>query len=248
MTKLFFKLKIFIYNYFYWNNTYFYPYKFDNLATRANLSFLNNENFIHYNNTSVQFTGRDYRFYFRLHQALWCAENSLNKNGVFVELGTGRGYIFSAISELVQKRKIVKDIFLFDTFLPFKVDVNTGEQNNKQIRSVFYANDYISVKEKFSKYEFVNVIQGRCPEILTKYFRSETSITISFLHIDLNYHEAEIESLIHLWNFFEKGTIILLDDYANPHRQLQNQAFDEFFYQRGYTILTTGSGQGIVLI
>ena len=73
-------------------------------------------------------------------------------------------------------------------------------------------------------------------------------MVMSVLHIDLNYHEAEIESLIHLWNFFEKGTIILLDDYANPHRNLQNQAFNEFFSQRVHAILTTGSGQGIVLM
>jgi hypothetical protein len=234
------------YRILYKNNPLLYPFKFDNIATRNNMSFINGRDFERYHSKSIEFSGRDYRFYLRVHQALWCASVTKNVDGDFVELGTGRGYIFAAVCEYLRTEKINKSVYLFDTFLPYKTSKDTGEQKKGQKKSGFYAENYDVVNKKFSEFDFVILVQGKCPEILDKIYGGNNR-KISFLHVDLNFHEVELTSLKLLWPYLSDSAIILLDDYANPGREIQYEAHNHFFDEKSLKILTTATGQGIVI-
>jgi O-methyltransferase len=236
-----------IYNFIFSNNPIFYKHKFDGISTRANLGFLEEVNFKQYSEEAAAFVGRDYKFYLRLHQVLWCAATAKNVKGDFVELGTGRGYLFSAVASYSLNNELRKDIYLFDTFLPYKTDKSTGEQKEGQYISSFYAENYESIARKFGKYNFVHLIKGRCPESLSEVYGNGRR-AISFLHVDLNFHEAEISSLDYLWPYITLGAIILLDDYANPGRELQQQKHKKYFESKGLEVLTTATGQGLILV
>ena len=227
------------------DNPLLYPYKFDNISTKNNLSFIHSHDFLRYHSKSIEFGGRDYRFYLRVHQILWCASVSKNVVGDFVELGTGRGYLFAAVCEYLKVNNINKSVYLYDTFIPYKTNKITGNQEDKFKRSDFYAECYESTRDKFSEYKFVTLVQGKCPESLRGIYESEHH-RISLLHVDLNYHIAEIQSLQFLWRNISKGAVIILDDYANPGREKQYEAYEDFFKNKGLCILTTASGQGIV--
>jgi hypothetical protein len=232
---------------FYQNNPMFYKANFDGLATNANLSFLDDKLFNKCYQQSVFNGGRDYRFYLRVHQALWCAQVASNIEGNYVELGTGRGFIFGAVAKYIEIKKINKKIVLFDTFLPYKTDPINGNQINGTKKSEFYASCYEDVREKFAEFKFVELVSGLCPESIVEYYSRNWNQKISFLHVDLNFFQAEISSLKVLWPYIQNGACILLDDYANNGRESQNKAFNDFFSEFGIPVLTTASGQGIVI-
>lgn len=228
------------------NNILLYPYKFDNLATKNNLSFIHSSDFVRYHSKSLEYGGRDYRFYLRVHQILWCASVSKSLVGDFVELGTGRGYLFAAVCEYLKDNKINKSVYLYDTYIPYKTDKTTGKQENKFKLSEFYAESFEATRNKFSEYDFVTLVQGTCPDSLRGIYEKENRL-ISLLHIDLNYHEVEIQSLEYLWSNICSGAMIILDDYANPGREKQYEAHEDFFKSKGLMILTTATGQGIIV-
>lgn len=225
----------------------FYPLKFDNFASRCNFGFLSEKEFLLYYAKSIEFGGRDYKFYLRVHQDLWCAGVASSIEGDYVELGTGKGFIFAAVCEYMKKTRINKCVFLFDTFLPYKTDMNTGAQIKGRRKSKFYANDYDEVAGRFNEFDFVTHVQGKCPDSLLNLYDKSSNRKIAFLHVDLNYHQVEIDSLTLLWPKLTSGAVILLDDYANPGRDLQYEAFTKFFTDLNTSILTTGSGQGIII-
>ena len=231
----------------YSNNPIFYEHRFDNIACNANFSFLENDLFIECYQRAVKNAGRDYRFYLRVHQALWCAEMTAGLEGDFIELGTGRGYIFGAVTEYLRKVCVEKKIYMFDTFLPYKTDILTGEQLSTAVRSDYYADSYESVAESFKYYQYCTLVKGRCPQIIEEYVEGNTIKKVAFLHVDLNYDKVEIASLEILWPIVTEGGIVLLDDYANMGRQSQNSALNHFFEKRRLPILTTATGQGIVV-
>lgn len=187
---------------------------------------------------AVKKIGFDPRFLFRSHQALWCYKAS-PKGGVVVELGTGKGFIMQQILSSYP----MAEIYLVDTFNPNKVDIY-GRLTSKKSR--FYCDDLEDVKNTFSLYPNVEIIQGFCPDVLTA-GSIDLSRGISFLHVDLNSADAEIASLSALQSYFKSGCIILLDDFANQGRELQTQAFNEFFTSRDKPILTLAAGQGLVV-
>ena len=68
---------------------------------------------------------------------------------------------------------------------------------------------------------------------------------VAFLHIDLNNPAAEVSALRHFWPKVVEGGIIVLDDYAQVASQ--NQAMNVLAAEIGFSILTTGTGQGIIV-
>ena len=95
----------------------------------------------------------------------------------------------------------------------------------------------------FSEFSNVNVIEGLLPETLIKL----TSNAIAFLHIDLNHAEPEVATLKELWPKITDGGIIILDDYAWLGREKQYIAMNKLAKELGFSILTTPTGQGIII-
>jgi hypothetical protein len=89
----------------------------------------------------------------------------------------------------------------------------------------------------------VKLIRGLLPASLGKVALP----SISFLHIDLNSPEVEIETLKTLWPNILCGGVILIDDYAYAGYEYTYQLFNSFATEFGVSILTTASGQGIII-
>ena len=70
---------------------------------------------------------------------------------------------------------------------------------------------------------------------------------IGFLHIDLNAPEIETQCLKILWDKILPGGVILIDDYAYTGFEYTNTLFNKFVQEIGVSILTTASGQGIIV-
>ena len=238
-------------------NVYFRLLKFsklkylDNLFTLNNTPFLN-DNFLKIYNKAVENTIKkniDPKFYFRMHQLIWAFETikSKYKNFSIVELGTGKGLMMYGLSQVVKKSSTNTKIFMFDTFLPYKTNKKTGEQKIGSKESPFYSNSYEQVKKTFKTFDFVNIKKGKCPQILFDNIDAFQRIPIGLIHVDLNYHIAELESIDFLYKFFADVCIIVLDDYANLGRDEQAFFHEKYFKGKGLSILTTASGQGIVI-
>ena len=67
------------------------------------------------------------------------------------------------------------------------------------------------------------------------------------LHIDLNYYKPEVFGLRHFWDRIPVGGVVLLDDYAFRGRREQYDAMNEVAREFGVSILSTASGQGIII-
>ena len=221
----------------------------DQMATNQNINALYEKNFNFAYERGIESAGKDLRIRFRTHQAIWCAMLAVHIDGDFVELGTGKGFTFSAILKYLEffNSESKKRIFLFDTFLPVKPDQKSGKQilSEKYQVATAYADGIEAVQRNFAEWPNVSLIEGVLPDSASEYICEASKI--AFLHVDLNHYLAEIACLKLFFPLLSDGAVILLDDYANVGRERQWQAFSEFFNEKGLHILTTASGQGIVI-
>ena len=232
----------------------FYPRKkkflhnFDGMASNHIFSFLSDPDFQYALNKAKNAGGRDYNINLRIHQAIWCANlaNNTLKGSTFVEIGTGRGYIVSAIlgnfERLNPSAHLDHKFFLFDSFMPYQTDL-IGHQDSSLGISPNYAESYEKVVLNFSAYPNVNLVKGKLPKSLDEFSLNN----IGFLHIDLNAPEIEIKCLEKLWNQILPGGIILIDDYAYQGFQHTNKLFNDIAKRLKFNILTTATGQGIAI-
>lgn len=230
-----------------WDTVRLWRYSTSMLATKHNVSFMEGDDFNRAYEASVRAAKRDHwnaGMHFRVHQAIWCARHGLNIGGNFVELGTGRGIIFTAIlTSIADWESRSTQVFLFDTFSSSAMDFETGFQDSTKGTSPVYAESYESTKSSFKGWSRVNLVQGLLPHSLTQIDVGE----IGFLHIDLNSHVVESECLKHLWPRLRKGAVVLLDDYAHVNSERQYVAINETAQHLGVSVLTLASGQGIIV-
>lgn len=225
-----------------------YKFESDGMATNHITDFTQTSVFQSSYNRACEFAGEDFQIPWRVHQAMFGAKYALSLgNGmIFVELGTGRGFVMSAIQEFLLESTDVTEYpetYCFDTFSPYSVD-SDGNQNSSNGTNDRYASDYSSVVKNFSRWKNVTLIKGELPQSLNQLQNK----TISFLHIDLNSPFVEIECLKILWSKLSPGCFILLDDYANDAFRRSYTLFETFFESKNLSILTTPSGQGIVIL
>ena len=139
----------------------------DQMASNQNMSALETEAFNKAYLRGVKAAGRDINIKLRTHQAIWCSLSALNVEGDFVELGTGKGFTFSAVMEYLTifGYQNNKNVFLFDTFLPVKPDRITGKQvvpKDFKIATA-YANGVREVQDNFKEWPNVKLITGILP-------------------------------------------------------------------------------------
>ena len=214
------------------------------MATSAIPSFLNRPDFI-----SAYFRMRvasravvDPGLQWRVHQAMWCAANCMETEGDFVECGTGKGLMMSAVLDsLPNWGTSEKRLLLFDTFSPFGIDPSSGKNLEEFGLRGTYASDIEDVAANFSEWKRIELIKGFLPGTL----HQGKIEKIAFLHVDLNHAPAEIAVVRELWPKIQRGGMMLLDDYAQVSEQ--NNAMNELSRELSFIILTTGTGQGIVV-
>ena len=222
------------------------PFLFDadGMATIAIPSFLSNPEFL-----SAYFRMRiasravvDPGLQWRVHQAMWCATNSMKIDGDFVECGTGKGLMMSAVLDsLPSWNTSTKRMLLFDTFSPYGINPSSGMNSVEHGLRGTYASNIEDVAENFSEWQRVELIEGFLPETLPQ----GNIEKIALLHIDLNHAPAEVAVVRVLWPKIQLGGIMLLDDYAQV--QQQNDAMNQLAKELSFEILTLASGQGIVI-
>jgi len=224
-----------------------YRHAFDGMATAHNLSFLSDPRFKAASQRAIKAGGFNYDIPLRLHQAIWCADKaiSLPADSIFVELGTGKGYVMSGILGSFEFLKIdmkERGVFLFDTFEAHATDFKS-EQSESLGRNIYYAESFKSVEENFSHYKNVRLVRGKLPRTL-EVIKHER---IAFLHIDLNAPEIEVDCLKILWERIIPGGVVLIDDFAYNGFEYTTKLFNEIASEIGVSILTTASGQGIIV-
>lgn len=209
----------------------------DGIATRHNDGFHDTPAFRKAYARAVDAAGADFGIPYRVHQALWCARTASSVGGAFVELGTGRGFIMSAIMEDTQTRR---PVHLFDTFLPAYPRLS-GEQIGPA--SPYYAASFDRTRANFAEWPNVTLHQGDAFKTLPAAHLGD----VAFLHVDMNHPDPEVFGIRTLWPKMPKGAVMLLDDYAHADHHVQYCAINALADELGFSVLSTPTGQGIVV-
>ncbi len=220
-----------------------YHHRFDGMATRHNDGFRHDPRFRRAYDRAVAASGWDYGIPYRVHQALWCSRQAQKIEGDFVELGTGRGFIMSAVlADFPDWNLGSRVLHLCDTFEKTLPD-DQGKQTSAGVLSPFYARSIDEIKTNFSEWKRVHIHQGNVFDTLPRL----DDIRIAFLHIDMNFYEPEVYGLRLLWDGIPRGGVVLLDDYAYQSHEQQYRAMNELGAKAGFDILSTATGQGIII-
>lgn len=222
-------------------------YNSDNLSTVNRYNFMESPEFLAAKNEAEGRWGvpnevRDISW--RLHVMLWAfgvaMKNPLSKNAIFIECGTGRGYMAAAVSKYFKLSEKFPPFYLIDTF---SSDLILDFENSKTSPAAFaYSNGDEEVREYFSKYNNVIILKGFIPDILSELPRSP----ICFLHVDLNNAAAELAALEQLVSQFISGAIIIFDDYGGPGGEEQALCHEQFAKKYNKHLLILPTGQAII--
>ena len=211
----------------------------DGFISRHHFDFLASENFIAKINNSSNYIpalGQEKlrNISYRAHIVNWAANQCLDIDGDFLELGTWYGILSKNICEQFDLAQHGKELYLMDTW---------GDPNRQIHPDPHYQSDiYSEVANRFQTYSFVKLIRGWVPDDMNL-IQSEK---ISFLMIDLNSHEPEKAALAYFWPKLSKGGILYLDDYGHPFPKLRS-VVDSFFESRPETILHFANGVALII-
>jgi hypothetical protein len=210
----------------------------DWVTTPHNISWFDDELFRECYQQAVDTAGWDYRIPWRVHQLLWCLASTQRIIGDIVELGTGRGFMMAAAARFELATGSSRKIHLFDLFV--KPDIS-GEGD--ATHAPYYADSPEQVAGAFASWKNVCLHVGDVRETVA----AADLERVSFVHVDLNNPMLERECLDVLWPSLSKGSMLLLDDYANKGHEDTFIVMNRYFAGRGHRVLTTPAGQGIVV-
>ncbi|MFM9872466.1 MAG: TylF/MycF/NovP-related O-methyltransferase [Fimbriimonadaceae bacterium] len=222
-------------------------YDQDGLRTKHNHDFVYDPRFVAAYERGLKATGKDYRFHWRVHVALWAAEMAAKVPGDFVECGVNKGFMSSAMMQLLDWNSMDRMFWLLDTFdgiderflseeekASGRMGMNDGE---------FYVKGVELVRENFSEWERVEIVVGAVPETLPKVKAEQ----VAFLHLDMNCAPPEVAALEHFWPLLSPGGVVLMDDYTYSGYEVQHKSLRECAARLGTPILGLPTGQGVVI-
>ena len=216
-------------------------YSADIISTDASTNFMNDELFIRAYNEVKKTDTRGYLgsqdIRWRIHTIVWAAKVAENIEGDFVDCGGGFGYFMSSIYEYLNFSSLDKTYYMFDSFSG--QDTRYGDINHFES----FGDWYQDVLNNHGNKQNLKILKGYLPEKLN----DVTIDKISFLSVDLNSVNPEIDCLNILWDKISKGGIIILDDYGFPGCSNQREAHDTFFKSKNRLVYTCPTGQGIVI-
>ena len=226
-------------------------YNQDGLTSIHNHDFMQDEGFCAAYNRGVKAVGVDYHWHWRVHIGLWAAKSASHLPGDFVECGVNAGFMSSSIMYALNWDALGKTFYLLDTFRGIHKDQVSQEEiqegilytNAKLLANKFYVTSSKRVRENFSQWTDIQIIEGVIPDTLTQINSSQ----IAFIHIDLNCAPPEVAALEYLWPKMVPGGIVLLDDYAYSKYHHQKSAMDCLASKLGCAIASLPTGQGLIL-
>ena len=222
-------------------------YSSDGLVTIHTCDFRADPEFQRTKALATSLTGFRYEVDWRLHTALWVAEQCSTLDGDFVECGVDIGFLSAAIVHHLDFGRLDKTFFLVDTFSGIPIDLVTEEERriNPHVNMPnHFSGTFERTSETFRESQNVKVIQGRVPETLEQLQLDR----VAYVSLDMNNAYSEAKSAEYLWDRLVPGGMILLDDYCrNVTYVAQRKALDEFARARGVGVLAMATGQGLVV-
>lgn len=171
------------------------------------------------------------------------AEHVKKLEGDFVECGVYKGGYSMAVMDYINFPELNKQFWLFDTYEGLALDHLTEKEKASGLYEQYshYESCYDWVKEIFKDLP-ATVVKGTVPETLFQC----TSDKISYLSIDMNCVEPEIDAVNYFWDKLVSGAVVILDDYGFKLHIEQKKAFDKFAREKNVPILQLPTGQGII--
>lgn len=145
------------------------------------------------------------------------------------------------ILEYVDLEHSGKSFFLFDTFKGLAESHLTDGERSRDLYA--YTDCLDEVRRTFSPFRCVDIVPGTVPETLS----NRTIDRVAFLSIDMNCVMPEIAAAEHFWPKLASGAVMVLDDYGWEKHIAQKQAFDKFAQERGISVLSLPTGQGLMI-
>ncbi len=185
----------------------------------------------------------------RAHVAASIASQVKELGSTFVECGVNIGILSGSILKLLEKTGYGKldKFLLFDTFtnIPEEQFDEKIEPLGRWHNTNNYTEDiYEYVKGQFAKYDFVDVIQGKVPDVLEKY---KDVKDVAYLSLDMNVVFPEKAAIEFFWDKMVTGGVVLLDDYGYINHDPQQDYFDEFCRKRNCVPIQIPTGQAIII-
>lgn len=225
-------------------------YKGDRLATDHGAEFLNDPEFKFAYARGVE-AARDYKWEWRVHVALWVARQAIRLPGSFVECGTNRGFMASAIMRDLNWDSRQKNFYLCDTWEGIDerqltdAEIRAGAQkdNARRLADGTYTTDFGAVAKNFSEWSRVKMVRGPVPETL----RTIPAALVAFLHLDMNCAAPEVAALKFFWPRMTFGGFVLADDYCYAGYEVQGAALRDAARELGVSWLALPTGQGLLI-
>lgn len=220
-----------------------YPFHFDSVAVGNNTDFMNTSEFKEAYSALVSSYGWDPGLPWRVHQVMWAVDQTRKLGGDWIEFGVGRGGLMSAaLKHHGAWNESSKKLYLFDTFLPYRLD-GEGKQSSNSPAFEYYSEGLEATQRNFAEYTNVEFHVGDIFETLPSF----EIPSLALVSIDLNAARVEEFVLRNIYSRVLPGGVIILDDYAAARREIQRITFDKLSRELGFSILRTPSGQGIVI-
>ncbi len=180
----------------------------------------------------------------RTYTCCWAAEQALHVEGDFVECGVNLGGLSRAVVQYVDFNATGRKFYLFDTYcgLDPKLMIKGEEALLAHHNSIYY-DCYEETKKTFAPYPGCRLVKGTVPESL----HTVDIKKVAYLSLDMNCTVPEVEALRHFWDKLSPGAIVVLDDYGWEPHYLQKQGIDELMREKGVSVLTIPTGQGLII-
>lgn len=226
-------------------------YDQDGLRSIHNHEFMHDPVFSAAYARGVKAAGTDYNWHWRVHCGLWAASMAAKLPGDFVEFGVNRGFLSSAIMQMLNWNEMGRRFYLLDTFNGIDeryvsdedLEIGVLERNERDIESGFYTSNLNEVRANFAEWPAARIIAGPVPDTLDQI----DSDRFAFAHIDMNCAPPEVAAAEFIWPRLVSGGFILLDDYAYYGYRSQKMAMDRFADSLSVPILALPTGQGLII-
>lgn len=181
----------------------------------------------------------------RVHVAVWAAQQALKIKGDFVECGVNTGILSLAIADYLDFANSGRHFYLFDTFCGAPEEQLDEAERERGLRtnSELYPDVWEIVQKNFAPYPNMHLVRGMVPDTLTEVNIGE----VAYLSIDMNVAYAELAAMEHFWPKLQPGAIVVLDDYGWEGHELQRSGLDAFALRNSTSILTLPTGQGLMI-
>ncbi len=182
-------------------------------------------------------TKPDSRIVWRTYILANLAKACIALGGDLMEVGCYAGRTAEKLVRRLDLSKTGRTYWLYDLFDPQPGDGHIEQEHHG-------ADLYESVRERFADHDFVRVVRGRVPDVLSE----QGPERVCFAHVDLNNPEAEVGALEWIIPRMAPGGMILLDDYGWLPLSNQKKAIDAHLAPSGREVIELPTGQGLLIV